>query len=141
MRVLALPMLLSLLAACGGEDDIQQDVAHASGEGGQAQVESSEPTSVTGVLQHFPQDVKSVEAWLGHEFMIGDTPIYPTSKLPHKQLLSLVGDKVTIEGTWNPGEEREPAPEGAQTPTPFGSEDGPVMVGFGIEAESVTRAD
>ncbi|MGZ0163597.1 MAG: tetratricopeptide repeat protein, partial [Planctomycetales bacterium] len=41
-----------------------------------------EMVTTRGLLTHFPQDVKSTEAWLGHEFMVGETPIRTTDKVP-----------------------------------------------------------
>ena len=106
--------------------------------------ESGETIAVRGLLRHFPQDVKSAEAWLGHEFMVGDTPIRITEKVPRDVLINLVGENVEIEGLWNAGKKWEPpkpAEEGFQLQTPSYPEGVTVVTGAGIEASSVTKIE
>jgi CubicO group peptidase (beta-lactamase class C family) len=95
--------------------------------------------TVRGVLRHFPQDVKSVEAWLGHEFTVDGTPVRPTQAVPAGELRKLVGKRVTVEGTWNAGEEWKPEPGEQLLQTPEFREGQPVIVGSGVEATAVTE--
>ena len=106
--------------------------------------ELGETIAVQGLLRHFPQDVKSTEAWLGHEFMVGETPIRITEKVPRDVLINMVGENVEIEGLWNAGEKWEPpkpAEEGFQLQYPLYPEGSTVVRGAGIEASSVTKID
>ena len=92
---------------------------------------------VQGVLKHHPQDVKSVEAWMGREFSVDGTGILPTDEVPAEELRKLAGKTVVVEGVWNPGKRWEPTPEDAILQTPsFGKEE-VVMKGAGIEAAEV----
>ena len=112
----------------------------ASGAGTTAEdLDSGEMTSVRGLLKHYPQDVKSTEAWLGNEFMVGGTAIRPTDKVSREFLLSIVGEHVEIEGPWNAGTKWEPAQpndEALQSSTPLFPEGVSVMRDSGIEAMS-----
>ena len=97
-----------------------------------------------GLLNHFPQDVKSDAAWLGHEFKIGETPIRATEAVPREILLKMVGENVEIEGTWNPGQQfKSPEPEdeefGLQRPEFI--EGINVVRGDGIEATSAKKVE
>jgi hypothetical protein len=94
--------------------------------------------SVLGVLEHYPQNVKSVQAYLGHEFMVGDRPIIPTEKVPVEELKKFVGSKVTVKGEWNPGTKREPNEEEMLSQRPLGYEDR--MVGAGLKASEIVKA-
>ncbi len=60
--------------------------------------------AVTGILKYFPDDVQSREAWYGHNFMVGETPIQPAI-ISKKHLLNYVGKRVKITGSWNKGME------------------------------------
>lgn len=104
--------------------------------------ESKEKTTVRGLLKQYPQDVKSAEAWLGHEFMIGETPIRPTEEVPREVLITMVGENVEIEGLWNAGKKWEPAkPEDEEfhLQTPSYPEGVVIVRGSGIEASSVRK--
>lgn len=106
--------------------------------------ESGETITVRGLLKQSPQDVKSTEAWLGHEFMVGETPIRPTEEVPREVLITMVGEIVEIEGLWNAGKKWEPpkpAEEGFQLQTPTYPEGVTVVTGAGIEASSATRIE
>lgn len=101
-------------------------------------VDSGEMISVRGLLKHYPQDVKSTEAWLGHEFMVGETAIRPTDDVSREFLLSIVGKTVEIEGPWNAGtkwEPTQPEDEAIQSATPLFPEGMSVMRDSGIEAK------
>ena len=104
-----------------------------------AALSDSEIRVVEGVLKHHPTDVKSVQAWLGHEFQIGETPIRATEAVSAETLKSLVGKTVRVEGEWNPGEKWSPA-EGEQVIShPLLPEGGEATRGQGIEASSVSE--
>ena len=99
---------------------------------------------VRGLLKHYPQDVKSTKAWLGHEFMIGETPIRPTERVPREALISVVGVKIEIDGVWNAGKTWEPAKseeERLQLQSPSYPEGETVVRGSGIEAASVKKLE
>ena len=103
-----------------------------------------EMVTTRGLLAHFPQDVKSTEAWMGHEFMVGETPIRTTEKVPRDALMKMVGQKVEIEGMWNAGKKWEPpkpAEEGFQSQTPSFPEGVTVATVSGIEASSVRQLE
>lgn len=138
IRILLSVLFLVSICACSSESE----KVGAQ----QAEVESLTPhlgskISVQGVLKYFPQDVKSAQAWLGHEYMISDTPIRPTNVVRSEQLRDLVGEIVTIEGVWNPGKKWEPANEEIPYSRPIFPEGQVVIRGSGIEASKVLKAD
>ncbi len=65
--------------------------------------ESDKIQSVSGILSYFPSHVQSQQAWYGHNFMVGDTPIQPTAKFPSETLLRYVGKPVKVSGVWFKG--------------------------------------
>jgi hypothetical protein len=103
-----------------------------------------EIVTVRGLLTHFPQDVKSIEAWLGHEFMVGETPIRTTDKVPRDFLITMVGQNVEIEGIWNAGKESKPpkpADEEYELQTPSYPEGQTIVREAGIEASAVKKVE
>ena len=99
------------LAGCNGDSLVEKSTAPlrsaqetATGE----QSSAKETISVRGLLTHFRQDVKSTEAWLGHEFKVGETPIRATKKVPRDLLMKLAGENVAIKGHWNAGTNWKP---------------------------------
>ncbi len=92
---------------------------------------------VTGVLKHFPQNVKSVEAWEGSEFKIGAATIIPTKEVTREDLLKLVDQEVSISGNWNPGEHRLLTEEEKLHSRPLLPEGTIDIVGSGLEATSI----
>jgi hypothetical protein len=92
-----------------------------------------------GILRYFPLDVKSVEAWHGYEFMVGNVPVQPTKKVSKKVLMDLVGRTVEVRGLWNPGKAREPGRDEIEQRPNESPE--PVIRGDGIMAEVVIIGD
>ncbi len=137
-KLLISVFLCAIIGACSSEYE-KAGTRQAAGES--MKLKSVSQVSVHGVLWPFPQGVKSVEAWLGHEYMVGDTPIKPTTAVPTEQLLDLLGKTVMIEGSWNPGKEWEPANEEVQSPRPIFPKNEAVIRGSGIEASKIIRAD
>ena len=106
--------------------------------------ESEKPVNARGLLTHFPPDVKSTEAWLGHEFMVGETPIRPTEKVPRNVLMAMVGKNVEIEGIWNAGEEFKlprPDDEESRSQQPSSIHGLTLIRGDGIEAIRAKRTE
>ena len=106
--------------------------------------ESGKAVTVRGLLKQYPQDVKSTKAWLGHEFMVGETPIRPTEEVPREVLITMVGENVEIEGLWNAGKTWEPAKpedERFQLQAPSYPEGTTIVTGSGIEAASVKKVE
>ena len=96
-----------------------------------------EQTTVRGVLKYFPSDVKSAQAWHGHNFMVGGTPVIPTEEVPEEALKELVGSEVRVTGVWHGGEEWNPTEADAQLPMPVEEGGGKIVRGGGLEASSV----
>jgi hypothetical protein len=90
-----------------------------------------------GVLKHFPSDVRSAQAWHGHTFMVGKTPVIATEKVPEEALMKLVETEVIVSGVWYPGERWNPTEEEARMPTPLSSDTEGVVRNQGIRASSV----
>ncbi len=93
---------------------------------------------VRGTLRYYPPDVKSVPAWLGHNFMVGDTPILATELVPEDALKTLVGQVVIVRGTWQPGKQRKPSQDEAANTAPMFPEEHVVICGDGLRASSIT---
>ena len=100
-----------------------------------------EERTVQGVLEHFPSDVKSSQAWHGHNFMVGKTPVLPTDTVPEDVLKKHVGNLVVVTGIWHPGERWQPTEEEMNMPTPVDPEKEVVIRGDGLEASSVKLVD
>ena len=106
--------------------------------------ESKETITVRGLLRHLPQDVKSTEAWLGHEFMVGDKPIRPAEAITRDELMNMVGETVEVEGLWNAGKKWEPpkpTEEGFSLQRPSYPEGVIVIRRSGVEATSVKKVE
>jgi hypothetical protein len=94
--------------------------------------------SVTGVLSHFPSDVRTAQAWYWHNFMVGGVPVQPTTAVPETELLKHVGKKVSVSGFWNPGIVWKPTEEERNTQMPVNPDkDAPVIRGDGIIVEKL----
>jgi hypothetical protein len=76
-----------------------------------------QPIEKSGVLQYFPPEVKSVEAWHGQVFKVEDLPLLPQTPEQKAQLEQLVGQKITVRGTWFVGTPWESDP---RLPQPSG---------------------
>lgn len=67
-----------------------------------------EQRTVRGVLSHFPSDVRSAQAWHGHNFIVGDTPVIATETVSEERLKTFIGLTVIVTGVWHPGEKWNP---------------------------------
>ena len=130
-------MKLALIAGLAGVGLCLIDVGHAEEKDKEAAGEVKPKVKVQGVLRHHRQDVKSVEAWMGHEYTVNGKPILATVEVTTKVLRKFVGKTVVVEGVWNPGKKWEPSPEDAVLQTPSFGIDEVVMIGSGIEASKV----
>lgn len=100
--------------------------------------------SASGVLQHYPLDVKGMRAWLGHEFLVGLTPVKATDAVSRDTLLAMVGEYVEVEGRWNPGEEwQRPTPEDEEfyMQHPTGPEFEKIVLGACIEVTAIEQIE
>ena len=103
------------------------------------------PTSVqkeiktaTGILSHFPSNVRTGQAWYGHNFMVGGVPVQPTTVVSEKNLLKCIGKKVSVSGTWNPGFVWKPTDEERNMQMPVNPDkDGPSIRGDGIMVDKL----
>lgn len=96
-----------------------------------------ESRTVRGVLKHYPSDVKSVEAWSGHNFMIEETPILPSEFVSEDQLKKHVGAHVMVSGIWEPGNPQEPSAEEQNLPAPVNPGKETMIRGDGLRASSI----
>lgn len=94
----------------------------------------AEIRSVEGLLRYYPSDVKSPEAWLGHPFMIGETPILPSETLSEAMLQRQVGKMVRISGPWDAGHLWQPSPQEQHQSRPSPMQPGVTRRGDGIRA-------
>ncbi|HEX5790460.1 MAG TPA: hypothetical protein VFY13_04865 [Luteolibacter sp.] len=76
-----------------------------------------------GILQHFPSNVQSAEAWYGHPFMVDGTPVQPSEAVTEAVLLKFVGQRVRVSGPWNPGQVWKPSAEQWVAPMPCDPDD------------------
>ncbi len=140
LQLLTVIALGFLVSCSGGEGDALGEPEKAA----EATPQSADTKTVEGILEYYPQDVKSVQAWLGHEFMVGETPIQPTEAVSSETLRKMVGKKVKVEGVWNAGEKWEqpkPTDEEFYLQSPSFPEGEIVIRGSGIQAASVLNAD
>lgn len=73
----------------------------------------AEQRQAEGVLEYYPSDVQSSQAWYGHNFILGDTPIKPSTDYPEERLLRYVGKHIRVKGTWDAGKTQQPDPNSA----------------------------
>ena len=95
-----------------------------------------EQRTARGVLEHYPSDVRSLQAWYGHPFMIGDTPVLPTPEVPEEVLKKHVGSTVLVSGVWYPGERWTPTEGERNMPMPVDAVEGGVTRGgraYGVD--------
>lgn len=102
----------------------------------------SEERTASGVLQHYPSDVQSSEAWYGHNFIVDGTPVLPTEEVTSEALTAAAGKHVVVSGTWHPGTKWEPSEaERMSMPHPVGPNTADVIRGDGILAAELTVTD
>ena len=95
---------------------------------------------VSGLLEHFPENVQSTQAWYGHYYMVGDIPVIPTKEVPAEILQGFIGSEVVIEGVWYPGEKWQPATEeGISLPNPTQLGQAEVVRGDGVKISSIAK--
>ena len=75
-----------------------------------AHAEPSEQRQAEGILEYYSPNVQSSQAWYGHNFMLGDTPIKPSKDYPEEKLLKYVGKRIRVKGTWDAGKTEQPDP-------------------------------
>jgi hypothetical protein len=132
---------LTVLVSCSKEDG---DVTQKPEKVAESAAIVADTTTIEGVLKYYPQDIKSVQAWLGHEYMVGETPIRPTDSVSSETLRKKVGRTVKIDGVWNFGETLSRAKltdDEAYMQTPSFSEGESAIRGSGINALSVLEVD
>ncbi len=95
---------------------------------------------VRGVLKHYPAKAKSVEAWYGHNFKVGDTPVQPSDIVPEAELKKYVGQNVIVTGIWHPGEQWKPTAEDESAPVPVQPVFGVVFRKDGIRPTRIRSA-
>lgn len=100
--------------------------------------EPSRTRTATGVLKHYPSNVRSREAWYGHKYMVGDTPVLPTEEVPEEMLQRHVGQELVVKGTWHPGKRYQPTPEERNLPRPVDIPPEGVIRGDGLRAVSIS---
>jgi hypothetical protein len=100
-----------------------------------------EVRSVRGVLQFYPSNVKSVQAWYGHNFMVDGTPILPTDQVPEDVLKKFVGKLVTVQGVWQPGKQWKPSEEEKVMQMPVDPDKEVVIVGDGLRATMIALVE
>ena len=110
-------------------------------ESASAKVSVPEQRTVRGVLLHFPSDVKSAQAWYGYNFIVGDTPVIGTEKVPEEMLKRFVGLEVIVSGVWHPGEQWKPTEEELSMQAPAHPDGEVVVRGDGIQAASIQPAE
>ncbi len=102
-----------------------------------AQESGPEARTVRGVLRHFPNDVKSAQAWHGHNFIVDNTPVIATEKVPEETLKRFVGLGVVVTGVWHPGKQWNPTDEETNMPMPLHLNSEVVVRGDGLKALSI----
>ena len=96
-----------------------------------------ERKTVRGYLEHHPSNVRSSQAWHGHNFMVGNTPILPTEEVPEDVLEEFVGSLVMVSGVWHPGERWRPTDDEVNMPMPVDPQQDIVIRGEGLEASTI----
>ncbi len=97
--------------------------------------------NVRGELKFYPSNVKSVQAWYGHNFVVDGTPILPTDQVPEDILKKFVGKRVIIQGVWQPGKRWKPSEEEKNMQMPVDPDKEIVIVGDGLKATSISLVE
>ena len=98
----------------------------------------TEQMTAKGVMKHFPSDVKSPQAWQGHNFMVGNTPVIPTPDVSEDELLSHIGKSVVVIGTWYDGQQWQPNENEKNLPIPVSQENQIMIRGDGLKVSSIS---
>ena len=104
------------------------------------QQKTPEQMTIQGVLNHFPTNVRSMQAWSDHQFMIGNTPIIPTPAVPEERLKRHVGSSVIVSGVWHAGKEWHPTEEEKDMPMPAYPKKQIISRGDGLRLSSIKSA-
>ena len=96
-----------------------------------------EQMTVQGVMKHIPANVRSSQAWQGHQFMVGSTPVIPTAAVPAKELKWHVGKSVVVSGIWHAGQQWRPTEEEENMPMPVNPDEQIVIRGEGLKVSSI----
>ncbi|MDH3692675.1 MAG: hypothetical protein OEU36_24880 [Gammaproteobacteria bacterium] len=96
-----------------------------------------EQKTVQGVMKHVPANVRSSQAWQGHQFMVGSTPVIPTAAVPEKELEWHVGKSVVVSGIWDAGQEWWPTEEEKNMPMPVYPDEQIIIRGEGLKVSSI----
>ncbi|MBT4010828.1 MAG: hypothetical protein HOA14_01105 [Planctomycetaceae bacterium] len=124
-RLFLLSLLGCLVGGCEAEQPIVEKIAPRT-------------ELVSGLLEHFPENVQSTQAWYGHYYMVGDTPVIPTKEVPAEILQSFIGSEVVIQGVWHPGEKWNPPTEEQNSlPRPTDLEQHGAVRGDGVKVSSI----
>jgi len=96
--------------------------------------------TVSGLLEYFPENVQSTQAWYGHYYMVGDTPVIPTKEVPAEILQRFIGSEVVIQGVWHPGEKWHPTTEEEKSlPSPMDLDQDEAVRGDGVKISSIEQ--
>lgn len=138
----------SLISGC--TDQEAESGEEAAIEPKPVSAEIPDQRTVSGLLKHYPSDVRSAQAWHGHNFIVGETPVISTEEVPEEELMKFVGSEVVITGVWHPGNESNPREDQGQrpiqvpliaVPQPM-PEGGEVVVrGDGLKASSISPVE
>jgi len=97
----------------------------------------TEQMTAKGIMEHFPADVKSPQAWQGHNFMVGNTPVIPTPAVSEAELLNNVGKSVVVIGTWYGGKQWQPNENEQNLAIPVNQENQIMIRGDGLKVSSI----
>jgi hypothetical protein len=88
-------------------------------------------------MKHIPANVRSSQAWQGHQFMVGSTPVIPTAAVPAKKLKWHVGKSVVVSGIWHAGQPWRPTEEEKKMPIPVYPDEQIIIRGEGLKVSSI----
>jgi hypothetical protein len=88
-------------------------------------------------MTHVPANVKSLQAWQGHQFMVGSTPVIPTAAVPAKELKWHVEKSVVVSGIWHAGQPWRPTEEEEKMPMPVYPDEQIIIRGDGLKVSSI----
>jgi hypothetical protein len=97
--------------------------------------------TVTGVLNYYPSNVKSSEAWYGHNFIVNGMPIISTENVSEGTLKKHAGSRVTITGIWQPGKRWKPSTQELLEQMPIDPDKDVVIIGDGLKALSIVKTE